>query len=98
MSAVDDAIEVLRQAMLDEGQDPGTVEAKLHSAKPNEVNIVGNIADMMRAGATTAEVADEEVAGSYASWTKAELQAELDAQGIAYNSGDTKQDLIDRLG
>jgi hypothetical protein len=51
MSAVDDAIDALRQAMLDEGQDPDTVEAKLHMAKPSETNIVGNYADLQRMGA-----------------------------------------------
>jgi hypothetical protein len=51
MSAVSEAIDALRQAMLDEGQDPDTVEAKLHMAKPNEVNIVGNYADLQRMGA-----------------------------------------------
>lgn len=51
MSAVTDAIETLRQAMLDEGQDPGTVEAKLHMVKPPETNIVGNYADLQRMGA-----------------------------------------------
>jgi T4 recombination endonuclease VII-like protein len=51
MSAVADAIDALRQAMLDEGQDPDTVEAKLHMAKPAEVNIVGNYADLQRMGA-----------------------------------------------
>jgi hypothetical protein len=52
MSAVDDAVEALRQAMLDEGQDPGSVEAKLHAAIPNtEGDLVGNFADLQRMGA-----------------------------------------------
>lgn len=51
MSAVTDAIDALRQAMLDEGQDPGAVEAKLHMIKPNETNLVGNYADLQRMGA-----------------------------------------------
>jgi hypothetical protein len=52
MSAVDDAVEALRQAMLDEGQDPGSVEAKLHAVIPNTGgDLVGNYADLQRMGA-----------------------------------------------
>ncbi len=31
-------------------------------------------------------------------WTKDELKAYMDDNGIAYNSGDTKQDLLDKIG
>ena len=31
-------------------------------------------------------------------WTKDELKAYMDSNGIAYNSGDTKQDLLDKIG
>lgn len=95
-TAVSEAVDVLRQAMLDRGDDPGTVEAQLSAVKPKEVNLVGNIADMMRSpgpGPEEAPAGDGEE-GGYETWTKAELQAELDAQGVEYNSGDTKADLI----
>jgi hypothetical protein len=48
---VADAVEALRQAMLDRGDDPGTVEAQLHAVIPNETNLVGNFADLQRLGA-----------------------------------------------
>lgn len=51
MSAREDAVESLRQALLDEGIDPGAVEAMLHMVKPNETNLVGNYADLQRMGA-----------------------------------------------
>lgn len=97
MSAVTDAIEALRQAMLDEGQDPGAVEAKLKMAKPREVNMVGNYADLQRSGEATTEVNDEAGEVGYDSMTKAELQAELEAQGIEYSASDTKADLVAAL-
>lgn len=49
-AAVNDAIETLRQAMLDTGMEAGTVEAKLSAVKPNESSIVGNFADLQRIG------------------------------------------------
>lgn len=56
VGAVEDAIETLKQAMLDEGQDPGSVDAKLHAVIPNnEGNIVGNYADLQRMGAIAQE-------------------------------------------
>ena len=48
--AVLEAVENLRQAMLDRGDDPGTVEGQLHMVKPPETNIVGNYADLQRMG------------------------------------------------
>jgi hypothetical protein len=51
VTAREDAIEALRQALLDEGVDPGTVEGMLHMVKPTESNIVGNYADLQRMGA-----------------------------------------------
>lgn len=51
VTAREDAIEALRQALLDEGQDPGTVEGMLHMVKPPETNLVGNYADLQRMGA-----------------------------------------------
>lgn len=50
VTAREDAVEALRQALLDEGVDPGTVEGMLHMVKPTETNIVGNLADLMRSG------------------------------------------------
>ena len=32
------------------------------------------------------------------SWTKDKLKEYMDANSISYNSGDTKQDLIDKIG
>jgi hypothetical protein len=49
-AAVADAVEALRQAMLDRGDDAGTVEAQLHAVIPAETNIVGNFADLQRLG------------------------------------------------
>jgi len=49
--AVNAAIDALRQALLDAGGDPTTVEAKLGAVKPPESNIVGNFADLQRLGA-----------------------------------------------
>lgn len=101
MSAVADALEALRQAMLDEGQDPTTVDAKLKMAQPRQENLVGNIADMMRAGESTTEASEAAESGEgevdFESMTKAELQAELDSRGVEYNASDTKSDLLDRL-
>lgn len=44
------AVEALRQAMIETGEDPGQVEAKLRAAIPNETNLVGNYADLQRLG------------------------------------------------
>lgn len=132
--AVAEAVENLRQAMLDRGDDPGAVEAKLHMVKPNETNLVGNYADLQRMGAiaTTGTMptppteedietsniedafvepqpqgdvdeegkapnvaADTEEDGGYDSYTKAELQADLDERGIEYSSNATKAELVD---
>lgn len=51
MTAREDAVKALRQALLDEGIEPGTVEGMLHMVKPTETNIVGNYADLQRMGA-----------------------------------------------
>jgi hypothetical protein len=48
--AVNAAIANLRAALIDSGMDPGLADAKLHAAKPNETNIVGNFADLQRLG------------------------------------------------
>lgn len=50
-AAVNDAIENLREALLESGMDEGTVDAKLHSVRPAESSIVGNFADLQRMGA-----------------------------------------------
>ena len=31
-------------------------------------------------------------------WTKSQLKDYMDSDGIEYNSGDTKQDLLDKIG
>lgn len=50
------ALEELRAAMIeDDGMDEGTVDAVLHAAQPNDVNLVGNFADLQRIGALVAE-------------------------------------------
>jgi hypothetical protein len=90
-AAVQEAVDALRQAMLDRGDHPETVEAQLGAVIPNQPSVVGNLADLMRSPAPPAEDAD------YSDWTKADLQAELDAQGIEYGSGETKADLLARL-
>jgi hypothetical protein len=130
-TAVSEAVDALREAMLERGDDPGTVEAQLSAVKPKEENIVGNYADLQRMGAIaqtgtlptppgeedieTSDLSDAfvEVAGpdegtgsaaagnggegGYDTWTKAELQAELDAAGVEYTSAETKADLIAKL-
>jgi hypothetical protein len=90
------ALEELRAALIEDGMDEANVDAKMWAVQPNETNVVGNFADLQRGGAA-APLAGEE-AGSWEEYTKAELQAELDAQGIDYASGDTKADLIAKLG
>lgn len=50
-AAVQEAYDDLRQAMLDRGDDEGTVDAKLRGVRPTETNIVGNFADLQRIGA-----------------------------------------------
>lgn len=49
--AVAEAVENLRQAMLDRGDDPTTVDAQLHAVQPKTTNLVGNYADLQRLGA-----------------------------------------------
>lgn len=92
--AVTEAVENLREALLADGMDEETADAKLAAVKPNETNLTGNLADLQRGGA--APLAEEEV--DYSSWTKADLQAVLDAQGIEYNASATKADLLEALG
>lgn len=48
--AVQAAYDNLRQAMLDRGDDPNTVDAKLQAVRPSETNLVGNFADLQRIG------------------------------------------------
>jgi acyl CoA:acetate/3-ketoacid CoA transferase beta subunit len=50
-AAVLDAIDNLREAMLEAGIDETTVDAKLMSVQPAQTNIVGNFADLQRLGA-----------------------------------------------
>ena len=95
--AVTEAVENLRQAMLDRGDDPDTVEAQLRAVKPKTVNMVGNYADLQRAGERVMAVSGDSESTDYESMTKAELQAELDARGIEYSTTDTKADLIAAL-
>lgn len=80
MSAVTDAIENLRQALLDEGEDPGTVEAKLNMVKPAETNLVGNFADLQRVGAL---VADRGVANDTVLEAAVALPADVDDENGA---------------
>jgi hypothetical protein len=54
-AAVLEAIDALRQAMLDSGIDAATVEAKLMSVQPNVASVVGNFADLQRGGAAAAK-------------------------------------------
>jgi hypothetical protein len=122
--AVKEAVENLRQAMLDDDMDEGTVNAKLAAVIPNETNLVGNFADLNRLGALVADegtantsaveqavvippttTVDGEPAtgastggGDLSGMTKADLQALADERGVDYNSGDTKADLIAKLG
>lgn len=131
--AVQEAWDNLRQAMIDAGEDEGSVDAKLRSARPRgEPNLVGNFADLNRLGAL---VADSETDNASAletaveippaaatdtgtgdgtsrtaadvngdddadlnSMTKADLQALADERGVEYASGDTKADLVSKLG
>lgn len=50
-AAVIDAIDNLREAMLEAGMDETTVDAKLMAVQPNQTNLVGNFADLQRIGA-----------------------------------------------
>lgn len=49
--AVAQKFDELRQAMIDAGEDPGQVDAKLSMVKPPTPSIVGNYADLQRMGA-----------------------------------------------
>jgi hypothetical protein len=49
------AVDNLRQVMLDNDMDEGTVDALLHAATPNQINLVGNLADLNRLGAIVAD-------------------------------------------
>lgn len=48
---VEELLEELREAMIDAGKDEGTVDAILFAAQPDQVNVVGNLADLQRMGA-----------------------------------------------
>lgn len=48
---VEQLLEELKQAMMDAGKDEGTVDAILSAAQPDQVNVVGNLADLQRLGA-----------------------------------------------
>lgn len=48
---VKEALDNLRQAMIDDGMDPATVDARLFAAQPTSDSIVGNFADLQRLGA-----------------------------------------------
>lgn len=97
-TAVADAVDALRQAMVDRGDDPGQVEAQLSAVRPRVQTFSGNFADLNRMGVEAAAEGEAEEEGGYDSWTKAELQAELDSQGIEYSTADTKADLVAKLG
>lgn len=51
VDAVAEAVNNLRQAMIDAGEEPGQVDAKLSMVKPPTPSIVGNYADLQRMGA-----------------------------------------------
>jgi hypothetical protein len=53
--AIQEAVDNLRQAMLDADMDEGTVDAKLAAVQPNQTNLVGNFADLQRLGAREVE-------------------------------------------
>jgi hypothetical protein len=53
--AIQEAVDNLRQVMLDNDMDEGTVDALLHAATPNQISLVGNIADLNRLGALVAD-------------------------------------------
>lgn len=48
---VEELLEELREAMIEAGKDEGTVDAILFAAQPDQVNVVGNLADLQRMGA-----------------------------------------------
>lgn len=52
------ALESLRQALVDAGEDPGQVDAKLYAVRQPETNVVGNLADLQRMGAAAYEGED----------------------------------------
>jgi hypothetical protein len=52
--AIQEAVDNLRQAMLDADMDEGTVDAKLAAVVPNQTNLVGNLADLHRLGGLVA--------------------------------------------
>jgi hypothetical protein len=52
---IQEAVDNLRQVMLDNDMDEGTVDALLHAATPNQINLVGNLADLNRLGAIVAD-------------------------------------------
>lgn len=56
-SDVQEAVDNLREALIAEGMDEATADAKLAAVNPLQTNIVGNLADLHRVGAL---VADEE--------------------------------------
>jgi hypothetical protein len=49
----------LRAALIDEGQDPALVDVRLKAIQPRETNVVGNLADLQRVGATNAPMESE---------------------------------------
>lgn len=53
--AVDDAIKNLREALIADGMSEGTADALLHALQPNQINVVGNLADLQRMGAMMAD-------------------------------------------
>lgn len=51
---VEDALANLREALIDDGMDPVTADAKLHALQPTGTGVVGNLADLQRVGAVKA--------------------------------------------
>lgn len=55
----DELLVELREALIAEGRDPGLVDAQLKAVQPRQANVVGNLADLQRVGATNAPIESE---------------------------------------
>jgi hypothetical protein len=54
----------LREALVEAGQEPNTVDAHLYGLRIPEVNVVGNLADLQRMGALAAKGEDSSMAAA----------------------------------
>jgi hypothetical protein len=52
---IEAAKEELRNALVDAGQDPGTIDAQMYALRLPEDSVVGNLADLQRLGALVAK-------------------------------------------